>query len=319
MKKILITGAGGFIGFNLTYRLLKKNNVIVGVDNLNSYYSKKLKKSRINQLKKFKNFFFFKFDLKDTKKIENLFRKFKFDLVLHFAAQPGIRYSLINPKSYIDSNIIGFFNILESCKKNKTKKLIFASSSSLYGEQNKFPIKENIIGVQKNIYSLSKKQNEDMAKIYSNLYNLKIVGLRLFTVYGEWGRPDMFILKFLDALHKKSQFKLNNFGDHYRDFTYIKDVVDIILKLIKKNTEKYSVFNICSGRSVSLFKIINILTNLSNKKPLIKKISRSKVDVYKTHGSNTKINKIVNKRKYYSISEGLKNTYNWYIKNSHLI
>ena len=117
MKKILITGAGGFIGFNLTYSLLKKNNVIVGVDNLNSYYSKKLKKSRINQLKKFKNFFFFKFDLKDTKKIENLFRKFKFDLVLHFAAQPGIRYSLINPKSYIDSNIIGFFNILESCKK----------------------------------------------------------------------------------------------------------------------------------------------------------------------------------------------------------
>ena len=201
--KILVTGSCGFIGFHLSKYFLEKNNSVVGIDNLNSYYSVKLKKDRLKELNKNKNFKNFKFDLQNKKKINAIFSKFKFDYVFHLAAQAGVRYSINEPRKYIDSNINGFFNILEACKNFKTKRLIYASSSSVYGDSKKFPLKENHILQPNNTYSLTKKFNEDIAKVFNKYYKINMIGIRFFTIYGEWGRPDMFINKLIFSNLKK--------------------------------------------------------------------------------------------------------------------
>jgi len=224
-----------------------------------------------------------------------------------------VRYSIDNSKSYLDNNICAYFNLLECLKKNPPKVFFYASSSSVYGNMKKFPLVENSIGSQKNMYSLSKKFNEELAKIYANLYNIKTVGLRFFTVYGEWGRPDMFYLKYLEAIRKKRTIQINNFGNHSRDFTYISDVVEILIKLlgakIKNNNE---VYNICSSKPIPLMKMVNILNILTNKKAKIKKVKLQMADVIKTHGNNSKILKIIKKDKFLDLYTGLKNTVNWY-------
>ena len=195
---ILITGVAGFIGFSLAKRLLRKKNInIVGIDNLNSYYSKKLKLKRLEVLKKNKNFSFHKIDLVQKKKLEQIFRKNKFSTVINFAAQAGVRYSINNPKSYTDSNIIGFINLIETIKFYKIKKFIFASSSSVYGDEKPFPKSETSELNPINLYSLSKLSNEHLAKSMSKSMNAKVIGLRFFTIYGPWGRPDMMIMKLL--------------------------------------------------------------------------------------------------------------------------
>ena len=194
---ILISGSSGFIGFHLSKLLLEKKNRIIGVDNQNNYYDKNLKIDRNKILLKYKNFKFYKVDLKNKKNLEKVFKKNKIDCVINLAAQAGVRYSLINPQSYIDNNILGFFNILELSEKNRVKKFIYASTSSIYGLQNKFPIKETFNTDNPiQLYAATKKANEVMAAAYSNLYNIKTVGLRFFTVYGPWGRPDMALFKF---------------------------------------------------------------------------------------------------------------------------
>jgi len=234
--KILITGSAGFIGYHLAEKLLKnKKNKIVGIDNLNNYYDVKIKKKRNNILKKNKNFIFNKLDIVESHKIEKLFKKYKFDFVFHLAAQAGVRYSIDFPRKYIDSNVVGFFNIIENSKKYQVKRLFYASSSSVYGENKNFPLKENEKIYPKNIYGLSKKVNEEISYIFNKFYNLKLTGLRFFTVYGEWGRPDMMIVKFISSFFNKSTFKLYNFGNHTRDFTYVGDVVEILSQLLKKN------------------------------------------------------------------------------------
>ena len=239
--KILVTGCAGFIGFHLVKSLIKKKNIkVYGVDNMNSYYSIKLKKLRLSILKKNKSFKFYKFNISDLKKLESLFSKIKFDIVVNLAAQAGVRYSIINPIEYIRTNILGFSNVLDLSRRFRIKKLFYASSSSVYGEQKNFPVKEQNELFPKNIYSLSKKNNEDIAEIYSKHYSLKCVGIRFFTVYGEWGRPDMLMMKYMLAKNRKKPFKLNNRGNHFRDFTYIEDAISIINKLvflkIKKKT-----------------------------------------------------------------------------------
>ena len=289
--KILVTGCCGFIGFNFTKFLAKSNKKlkIVGIDNLDNYYSVKLKKDRLKNLLKHKNFIFFKCDLENYKLIEKIFKKNKFKYIFHLAAQAGVRYSIINPKKYIKSTINGFFNILDLSRNIKVKKIFYASSSSVYGDSRTFPLEEKNTIHPKNLYGLTKKFNEELAEVFSKFYKMKLVGLRFFTVYGEWGRPDMMIIKYIDSSFKKKNFYLNNYGNHTRDFTYIGDVVQIMKKLIYlKNRKNHEVFNICSGKPIKLIKIINFLNSLT-KAPKIKKIKFQRADVLKTHCSNKKL------------------------------
>ena len=311
--KILITGCSGFIGFHLCQKILqtKKNFKIVGVDNLNDYYSVPYKKKRLSLLKKKNNFTFHKIDISNYKEFKKIFSKNKFDFVINLAAQAGVRYSITNPKEYIDSNISGFFNIAELCRVHSVKKIYYASSSSVYGEKKNFPLIESEKTNPKNVYSLSKKNNEEIAEIYSNYYNLQFIGFRFFTIYGEWGRPDMLILRYiLDYLNKKI-FYLNNYGDHYRDFTYVDDAVQNILIIFKKKIKKkHEIYNICSNKPVSI-KFILEKISLAFGKPKIVKRSKQIADVYKTHGSNLKISKITKFKKYTEINKGLDNVINW--------
>jgi len=241
--KILITGVAGFIGFSFANYLCKKNkNIeIIGIDNINSYYSIKYKKKRLKELSKNKNFKFKKIDLANSKKLEQIFKKNKFFSVFNFAAQAGVRYSIKEPKKYIESNIQGYFNILECIKKYKINKLFYASSSSVYGERKKFPTSEIENLKPTNVYSLSKTFNESITEIYSKLHGIDSIGLRFFTVYGEWGRPDMFLFKIFYSILTKKIFQLNNSGNHSRDFTYINDVNIILEKLLKKKLEKRAI------------------------------------------------------------------------------
>ena len=299
-EKILITGVAGFIGFSLSKSLLlKKNILIVGIDNLDSYYSIKLKKKRIKYLQNFKNFKFIKSDIRNFTSINKIFKKNKFDKIFNLAAQAGIRYSLLNPRSYIENNIYGFFNILECSRFNPPKAIYYASSSSIYGDLNKYPAKEEHTGFQKNAYSLSKKFNEDLAEVYSKIYNLKLVGLRFFTVYGEWGRPDMFYLNYFKSMYKKKVINIFNYGKHFRDFTYIRDVVDILEKLMKKKLlKKHQIFNVCSNNPINLMRLVKIMNKVAKNHCKIKKVKLQKVDVIKTHGDNSKLLKFVKKKNF---------------------
>ena len=311
--KILITGCAGFLGFHLCQNILKKNKnyKIIGVDNLNKYYSVSLKNKRLGFLKKNKNFKFHKLDISYYNKLEKIFKDNSFAFVVNFAAQAGVRYSISNPREYINSNILGFFNITELCRKYKVKKVYYASSSSVYGEKKIFPIKESSQTHPKNIYSLSKKNNEEIAEIYSHYYNIQFIGLRFFTIYGEWGRPDMLILKYILKCVNKGIFYLNNYGNHYRDFTYVKDVVESILRLTKKKIKKrHEIFNICSNNPVSIKWVLNQINKEFGEPKIIKK-PKQKADVYKTHGNNKKISKITEFKKYTEISKGLKNVIEW--------
>ena len=313
--KILITGVAGFIGFNLAKFFLETNKKIkiIGIDNLDDYYSVKLKKDRIKNINKFKNFKFIKLDVYNKKALDKLFKKNKFDYVYHLAAQAGVRYSIENPQKYYNSNIIGFTNLLEVLRKNKVKKIIYASSSSVYGDSKKFPLKENLILKPKNIYALSKKFNEDLANVYKDLYKLNILGIRFFTVFGEWGRPDMFMLKYLKNIFWKANFELYNKGNHFRDFTYIGDVVKILYLLRNLKTKKHNVLNICSNNPIKITKIISQINKITKKRPKIKLVAMQKADILKTHGCNKSIKKITKIRSFQNISKSLLKTINWYI------
>ena len=319
--KLLITGTAGFIGYSLALRLLEKNRniIIFGLDNFSNYYSLKLKKKRIDILKKYKNFKMFKIDLHNEKKVKQFISKNKFDIVFHFAAQAGVRYTQTNPGSYIKSNIIGFYNLIESIKVYQPKFLFYASSSSVYGETKKFPTKENFKTQPLNIYSLSKKNNEEMVRINLKNFKTKFICLRFFTVFGEWGRPDMFIFKLLDAILKKKLFYLNNYGNHQRDFTYIEDAIDMLENLYKSRNKlnKHEVFNVCSNNPQNIIKIKNKIISLAGNCS-IKKRELQKVDVSKTHGCNKKILKFGKLKKLKNFNKNLENTIIWYLENKNL-
>ena len=315
---ILITGCAGFIGYSLSAKLLKNKKIkIFGFDNLNKFYSVKLKRKRLSNLKKNKNFKFYKIDLSNKKKLSNLFEKEKINIVFHFAAQAGVRYVSSHPEKFIHSNILGFHNLIDVSKNHNIKKFFYASSSSVYGDSSKFPVDENSELNPKNIYGLSKKLNEEYIKINSNK-KTQYIGLRFFTVYGEWGRPDMLILKYLNYARKNKILYLNNSGNHWRDFTYIDDVTKILSKLITKKFRKNEIYNICSNRPILIKKLISYLNKKTgfNK---IKNVDLNKLEVFKTHGKNIKLKKKINFSKYSNFNKNIDNTIKWFEKYNHLI
>ncbi len=312
---ILVTGAAGFIGNNFCQKLANnKKFKLIGIDSFNNYYSVKIKRLRIKRLLKKKNFKFYQINLKDKNKLKNLFKKYKFKEVYNFAAQAGVRYSEINPIAYIDSNVTGFINLIKLSKDFNVKKFFYASSSSVYGDSNNFPLKEMEKLSPKNLYGMTKKLNEDIAKNYFENYKFKSVGLRFFTIYGEWGRPDMFIFKYLAAAYHKKIFYLNNYGDHVRDFTYIDDATNILIELRKKNIQKNDIYNVCSNNPIGLKKILNFFQKISPKTKIIKR-EFQKSDVYKTHGSNKSIIEKTKYKQFENVNKALQKTHDWYLKN----
>lgn len=272
-KTIFITGVAGFIGAFLSKKLLEnyKNTKIIGLDNLNDYYDVSLKQYRLKKLEKYNNFLFIKGDLSDELLINNIFKEYHPNIVINLAAQAGVRYSITNPSIYITSNIIGFFNILEACRKHPVEHLVYASSSSVYGSNKKIPYStEDKTDQPVSLYATTKKTNELLAHAYSKLYNIPVTGLRFFTVYGPAGRPDMAYFSFTNKLLKKEKIQIFNYGNCKRDFTYIDDVIEGVIRVTKKPPEKkkgkdglpippYSLFNIGNNSPVNLLDFVTIL------------------------------------------------------------
>jgi len=318
-KKVLITGVVGFIGYSLAIKLLNENCHVIGVDNFDDYYSTKLKKKRLSQLKKYSRFQIKVFNIEKYESF-NIIKKYNFDHIFHLAAQAGVRYSAINPNKYIKTNILGTINLFKFASTKKIKSIFFASSSSVYGDSKNFPLKENDKLYPKNIYATSKVINEITAKSFSENYNMKIFGLRFFTIYGEWGRPDMLLFKIFKNSLINKKLELNNNGNHYRDFTYINDVVEILYLLMnKKTTKSYDIYNICSNNPQNIKKLIMYFKkNLSTLKIL--NIPKNNLDVFKTHGDNRKIIKFLKFEKFTKFEDALKQTFQWYKKyNKRLI
>ena len=315
-KKYLITGSAGFIGFHLSKKLLSEGLTVIGVDNLNNYYDQNLKKNRNKILEKYKNYKFNKIDIKNYSKLESIFKKNKFDCIINLAAQAGVRYSLINPKSYIENNVVGFFNVIDLTKKYKVKDIIYASTSSIYGIQSKFPIKENFdTSNPTQLYAATKKSNEVIAASYSKLYNINTIGLRFFTVYGPWGRPDMAPIKFTKNIIQGKSIEVFNRGKHSRDFTFVEDIVDGIFKIIKKKKKvsKNKIYNIGNGKKVSLIEFIKLIEKNLNKKAKKKFLPLQKGDVFKTHSSTKLLKKDYGYVSKTSINNGVKKFINWYL------
>ena len=313
---ILVTGCAGFIGFHLCQELLKKkNNKIIGVDNLNNYYDTKLKRDRLNILKKNNNFFFKKINIENYKEINKIFLKNNFKIVIHLAAQAGVRYALKFPEAYIDSNLNGFFNIIELSRLHKINKFLFASSSSVYGTQDNYPTDEKSTSDKPlSLYAATKKSNELIANSYFNIYGFNSISLRFFTVYGPYGRPDMSLFKFTKSIFENKTIELYNNGNHVRDFTYVSDVTKAITKLLNYNKSGFEVFNICGSNPKKLMYFLKIIENTIGKKSKIKKVKMQKGDVYKTHGDIKKLSKAVKFTPKVMIEDGIVKFIEWYKK-----
>ena len=317
--RILVTGCAGFIGYHLCLALSSESSFkIFGIDNLNNYYDVNLKKNRLKNLRKTQNFIFKKIDLINFNNLNLFIKKNKIDIIINLAAQAGVRFSIEKPEKYFDSNFVGFFNILEASRLNKIKHLIYASSSSVYGDNENYPLKENSeTSNPLSFYAASKKTNEIMAESYNTIYKLKSTGLRFFTVYGPYGRPDMSLYKFCDAIHYKKNIYLYNNGKHLRDFTYVDDVIKSILIIVKKydfRVKKHKIFNICSNNPKSLkFFLRNIEKNFKGKTKVVY-LKKQKGDVYKTHGDNQNLIKFTKFKKFTSLEEGIVRFIDWYKK-----
>ena len=274
--KVLVTGAAGFIGYYVTLQLLSRGDQVVGVDNLNDYYDVSLKQARLEQIAQHAqaaNFKFIKLDLAEVEATANLFKQEKFDRVVHLAAQAGVRYSLQNPNAYVQSNLVGFTNVLEGCRHSQVKHLVYASSSSVYGGNTKMPFSEkDTVDTPVSLYAATKKANELMAHTYSHLYGLPTTGLRFFTVYGPWGRPDMSPFLFADAILNNKPIKVFNHGDMMRDFTYVDDIVEGVIRVLDKTATPqegshlpYRIFNIGNSQPEKLMDFIGIMEHAFGK------------------------------------------------------
>ncbi|SDC07291.1 UDP-glucuronate 4-epimerase [Terribacillus halophilus] len=325
-KVYLITGAAGFVGYYLSKKLLDQGCNVVGVDNLNDYYDINLKYTRLNNLSNYNNFSLYKVDLSDKEGIMILFDTHRPNIVVNLAAQAGVRYSIENPDAYLQSNMIGFHNILEACRHYPVEHLIYASSSSVYGANEKVPFEESdVVDNPVSLYAATKKSNELMAHTYSHLYNIPTTGLRFFTVYGPMGRPDMAYFGFTDKFFAKEPIKIFNNGDFendlYRDFTYIDDIVKGIVGLLHHyDKEKlYNVYNIGNNQPVRLMEFIQTLeeclsNSLGEKIEFIKEFEPfKKGDVPATYASTDKLHKAIGFKPETSLKEGLQKFADWYV------
>ena len=328
--KILVTGVAGFIGMYSAKKLLDDGHEVIGIDNLNDYYDVTLKEDRLKLLEGYKNFRFLKLDIKDQKDIVNLFKKESPQRVLHLAAQAGVRYSIQNPYIYIDSNIQGFINILEGCRTIKTEHLVFASSSSVYGGNTKVPFSEHDnVDHPVSLYGATKKANELMAHTYSHLYQIPTTGLRFFTVYGPWGRPDMSPMLFTKAILADEPIQVFNHGDMMRDFTYIDDIVASVNETLFKTAmpninfdgqhpdpatshAPYRIFNIGNSHPVPLMQFIETIEDALGKKAIKRMMGMQAGDIKITSADTSELNQWINFKPNTSIKEGVTRFIDWY-------
>ncbi|MBA3035547.1 MAG: NAD-dependent epimerase [Desulfobacterium sp.] len=332
MKQVLVTGAAGFIGYHLSLRLLKEGVYVTGIDNMNPYYDVGLKESRLVQLMNYENFTFIGADISNRNAMEEVFKNNKFDVVVNLAAQAGVRYSLKNPYSYIDSNVVGFTNILECCRHNNVQHLVFASSSSVYGANTKMPFSvHDNVDHPVSLYAATKKANELMAHSYSHLYDLPCTGLRFFTVYGPWGRPDMALFLFTDAILEGRPIKVFNHGKMTRDFTYINDIIEGVARIMKKAPEpnqdwsgnspdpgtsyaKYKIYNIGNNNPVELIKFIELIEDTIGKKADMEFLDLQPGDVVSTYADVDDLIKDVGFKPGTLLETGIKEFVNWYVE-----
>jgi UDP-glucuronate 4-epimerase len=321
--KIFVTGAAGFVGHQTTLKLLARGDTVIGVDNLNDYYDVSLKEARLQDIAKHpqaSNFKFIKLDLADTSATEDLFKAEQPQRVIHLAAQPGVRYSLQNPHAYVQSNLVAFTNILEGCRHNKVEHLVYASSSSVYGGNTKLPFSEqDTVDHPVSLYAASKKANELMAHTYSHLYAIPTTGLRFFTVYGPWGRPDMSPFLFADAILNNKPIKVFNHGDMMRDFTYIDDIVEGVVRVADKpatpqvnSSVPYRVFNIGNNQPEKLMDFIGILENAFGKVAEKEFLPMQAGDVKATYADTSALETWVGFKPYTPLKDGIAKFADWY-------
>lgn len=345
MNKVLVTGAAGFIGFHVVTRLIKEGYEVAGLDNINDYYDVNLKYERLKETgiakghfeygrsvksSKHSNYTFFRVNIEDTNTIEILFNKEKFEYVIHLAAQVGVRYSVVNPHTYIDNNIKGFLNLLEACRHHPVKHLIYASSSSVYGANDKMPFSENDnVDHPVSLYAATKKANELMAHSYSHLFNIPTTGLRFFTVYGPWGRPDMAPILFVKAILEEKTIQVFNNGNMLRDFTYIDDIVEGIYKIMFKpaspdplyNSQtpnpstsytNYRIFNIGNNKPIYLLDFIKIIETALGKKAIKQLMPFQAGDIRSTQADIKALETYISYRPVINIEEGIRRFVSWY-------
>ena len=330
MKKIFITGAAGFIGFHLAGRLLDDGRSVVGLDNLNDYYDPELKKDRLARLKKYPGFLHVNFDMADRDAMPALFKEHGFDAVVNLAAQAGVRYSLINPHSYVDTNLVGFVNVLEGCRHSGVKHLVYASSSSVYGANTNMPFSvHNNVDHPVSLYAASKKANELMAHSYSHLYGLPATGLRFFTVYGPWGRPDMALFLFTKAILEGRPIDVFNNGNMERDFTYIDDIVEGVFRIIDRQPQAdpqwsgdrpdpatsycpWRIYNIGNNKKEKLMRYIEVLEECLGKKAEKNFLPLQDGDVPATFANVDDLVRDIDFKPATTIEEGIQEFVRWY-------
>jgi UDP-glucuronate 4-epimerase len=330
MKIIIVTGSAGFIGSSVCLKLLERGESIIGIDNHNDYYDPKIKEARVERLTKYSNYQHCRVELSNQKNLEDVFKNYKPQKVINLAAQAGVRYSMENPLAYISSNIVGFANILENCRYHKIEHLVYASTSSVYGANTSMPFSEHdSVNHPLSVYAASKKSNELMAHTYSHLYKLPTTGLRFFTVYGPWGRPDMALFKFTKAILQEKPIDIFNYGKHTRDFTYIDDIVEGVIKTLDNpatgnvdwnsnqpdpanSKAPWCIYNIGNNKPVQLMDYVDALEKALGKKAIINFLPLQPGDVPDTYANVDNLKEKFNYKPSTSVADGVSNFVKWY-------
>ena len=328
MQKVLVTGAAGFIGFHLAHRLAKEGHTVVGIDNLNDYYDPRLKLARLKELEPLPNFTFVNLDLLAYDALEGLFKVQHFDVVVHLAAQPGVRYALTNPRAYIENNIVGFFNVLEALRHFPVSHFVYASSSSVYGGNKTLPFSiHDSVDHPLSLYAATKKSDELIAHAYAHLYNIPMTGLRFFTVYGPWGRPDMAMYLFTKNLIEGKPIEVFNQGQHYRDFTYIDDIIESMVRILPKiptpipsptpltpgvSLAPWRVYNIGNQQPIHLLEYIKIIEKHVGRQAILEFKSAQLGDMQDTHADVQDLEALIDYKPTITINEGVQRFVAWY-------